>query len=107
MQHSSPQIELDPHTDLSDARRVAPSARCYNGAVANIEISSDVLDRIEAEAARRHVTPSEVITDLADSLPPVRSENGRAAPAFVAAGDSGTGISNRIDELLADGFGRT
>ena len=87
-------------------RRVAPSARCYDGVMANIEISSEVLDRIEAEAARRHVTPSEVITDLAESLPTVRSEDGRPAPAFVAAGESGTGISNRIDELLADGFGR-
>jgi len=88
-------------------RRIAASARCYDGAVANIEISSEVFDRIEAEAARRHIPPSEVITELADSLPPVRSESGRDAPAFVAAGESGAGISNRIDELLADGFGRT
>lgn len=75
--------------------------------MANIEISSEVLDRIEAEAARRHVSLSDVVTDLADSLPPVRSESERTAPAFVAAGESGAGISNRIDELLADGFGRS
>lgn len=74
--------------------------------MANIEISNDVLDRIEAEAARRHVTPSEVVTELVDTLPQVRSDNQRNAPAFVAAGESGAGISNRVDELLADGFGR-
>lgn len=79
----------------------------YYELMANIEISNEVLDRIEAEAARRHVTLSEVVTDLADSLPPVRSENGRTAPAFVAAGESGGGITDRIDELLADGFGRS
>lgn len=75
--------------------------------MANIEISNEVLDRIEAEAARRHVTLSEVVTDLAHSLPPVKTEDQRTTPAFVAAGDSGVGISNRIDELLADGFGRS
>lgn len=75
--------------------------------MANIEISSEVLDRIEAEAARRHVSLSDVVTELADSLPPVRSENGRTTPVFVAAGESSIGISNRIDELLAEGFGRS
>ncbi|WP_395161157.1 hypothetical protein [Ilumatobacter sp.] len=75
--------------------------------MANIEISNEVLDRIEAEAARRHMTLSEVITDLAHSLPPVQSPSGRTAPAFVAAGESGGGITDRIDELLADGFGRS
>jgi len=78
----------------------------YDETMANIEISNEVLDRIEAEAARRHVTLSDVVTELADSLPPVRSENGRTAPAFVAAGKSGGGITDKIDELLADGFGR-
>lgn len=75
--------------------------------MANIEISSEVLDRIEAEAARRHVTLAEIVNELADSLPPVRSENRRSAPAFVGAGESGGGITDRIDELLADGFGRS
>jgi hypothetical protein len=75
--------------------------------MANIEISSEVLDRIEAEAMRRHVSLSDVLADLADSLPPVRTENGRATPVFVAAGESDAGVSNRIDALLADGFGRS
>jgi hypothetical protein len=75
--------------------------------MANIEISSEVLDRIEAEAARRHVSPSDVLTELADSLPPAQTDGDRDTPAFVAAGSSGAGISNRIDELLADGFGRS
>lgn len=75
--------------------------------MANIEISSEVLDRIEAEAARRHVSASDVLAELADSLPPVQTDGNRVTPAFVAAGSSGVGISDRIDELLADGFGRS
>ncbi len=75
--------------------------------MANIEISSEVLDRIGAAAARRHISLADVITELADSLPPVRSESRRATPAFVAAGESSDGITDRIDELLADGFGRS
>lgn len=83
-----------------------PGGPSYADEMANIEISSEVLDRIEAEAARRRVTATEVIAELAGRLPPARSESGRAKPAFVAAGASGTGITDRIDELLADGFGR-
>ena len=75
--------------------------------MANIEISSEVLDRIEAEAGRRDIPLSDVLAELADGLPPVRAENGRATPAFVAAGASNSGITHRIDELLADGFGRS
>lgn len=74
--------------------------------MANIEISNETLDRIEAEAARRHVTLSEVVTELVDGLPPVRSDSERPSPVFVAAGESARGITDRIDELLADGFGR-
>ena len=75
--------------------------------MANIEISREVLDRIESEAARRGVSLSDMIAELADALPPVQADEDRATPAFVAAGESGAGISNRIDELLADGFGRS
>ena len=75
--------------------------------MANIEISNEVLDRIEAEATRRHISLAEVVTNLADSLPPIQPEDGRPAPAFVAAGESSGGITDRMDELLADGFGRS
>jgi hypothetical protein len=75
--------------------------------MANIDVPNEVLDRIEAEASRRHLTATEVVAELADQLPPVRTESDTRTPAFVAAGESSAGISNRIDELLADGFGRT
>jgi len=78
----------------------------YAAPMANIEVSSDVLDRIEAEASRRQVTATEVIAELADQLPPVRSASKSRAPSFVGAGASSSGITNRIYELLADGFGR-
>lgn len=75
--------------------------------MAKIEISSEVLDRIEAEAARRDIPLSDVLAELADSLPPAKTDNARTTPAFVAAGASDSGITHRIDELLADGFGRS
>lgn len=40
----------------------------------NIEISSEVLDRIEAEAERRDIALADVAAELADSLPPVGSD---------------------------------
>jgi hypothetical protein len=75
--------------------------------MANIEISCEVLDRIESEATRRDVSLADVLAELADALPTVRADDDRATPAFVGAGSSGAGIGNRIDELLADGFGRS
>ncbi len=73
--------------------------------MSNIEISDEVLDRIGAEAERRNVSRADVLTELAASLPP--THGGTRVPAFVAAGASESGITDRIDALLADGFGRS
>ena len=37
--------------------------------MANVEVSNDVLDRLEAEAARRRLTTTEVLAELAGRLP--------------------------------------
>lgn len=71
-----------------------------------VEIPAEALARLEAEAARRGVSIDVVIAELADTLP----EGGAVAPrrrlAFAGIGASGRGISDRVDDLLADGFGR-
>lgn len=73
----------------------------------NVELSDTVSVRLSAEAARRGVGIDEVIADLSQLLPPGdRSRSSSPKLAFIAAGASKTGITGRIDELLADGFGR-
>ncbi len=74
----------------------------------NVELSDAVSVRLSAEAARRGVGIDQVIADLAESLPPGFDPARPTSPtlAFIAAGQSKTGITGRIDELLADGFGR-
>jgi len=74
--------------------------------MANVEVSRDVHDRIEAEARRRGVSISDIVGELAERLPAREHHGDRPTPSFVAAGASDHGITNRIDELLADGFGR-
>jgi hypothetical protein len=74
--------------------------------MANIEVPSEFFDRIEAEASRLHLTATEAVAELADQLPLVRTESNTHAPAFGGAGASSNGITHRIDQLLADGFGR-
>jgi hypothetical protein len=72
----------------------------------SIDLPDEALARLRAEASRRGVSIDTVITELADQLPAEQPGTGRRSLAFVAAGASEHGITNRIDELLADGFGR-
>lgn len=70
-----------------------------------VELPTDALRRLEAEAVRRGMSIDEVLAELLAALPDEESGQ-RRNPAFVAIGESESGISSRIDELLADGFGR-
>ncbi|MBI2683844.1 MAG: hypothetical protein HYX33_00385 [Actinobacteria bacterium] len=71
----------------------------------NVDLPAEALRRLEVEAARRGVSIDVVIAELADTLP-AESKTGRRRLAIVGVGASGSGISHRIDEILADGFGR-
>ena len=72
-----------------------------------IELTADAQARLEAEAARRGITLDQLVADLAASLPSESGDEERSALTFLAAGASKAGITHRIDELLADGFGRS
>ncbi|MEQ8716930.1 MAG: hypothetical protein RIE08_04900 [Acidimicrobiales bacterium] len=70
-----------------------------------VELPVEALRRLEAEAARRGVSIDDVIAEFAAALP--AEPNGpRRNPAFVGVGASEYGITDRLDEVLADGFGR-
>lgn len=70
-----------------------------------VELPAEALRRLEAEANRRGISIDDVIAELAAALP-VESNGQRRNPAFVGIGASEHGITDRIDESLADGFGR-
>ncbi len=74
---------------------------------ASVELPDEIMSRIEAEATHCQLSVADVIARLTGHFP-VR-DDGREmdAPAFVGAGASATGITHQIDELLADGFGRS
>lgn len=71
-----------------------------------VELPADVLARLRAEAARRGVSIDELIAELADRLPAGDPPPARHRLAFVAAGASRDGITTRLEQTMADGFGR-
>lgn len=70
-----------------------------------VDLPTEVITRLRAEAARRGVTIEEVIADLADRLP-TDTTSTQGTLAFVAAGASTDGITPGMEQALADGFGR-
>jgi hypothetical protein len=71
-----------------------------------VDLSDEALVRLRAEAARRGTSIDEVIAELVAQLPPEATAAPGRKLAFVAAGASRSGVTDRIDDLLADGFGR-
>jgi hypothetical protein len=70
-----------------------------------VDLPPEALRRLEAEAARRGVSIDEVIAQLVAKLP-VDPGRTRRRAAFVAIGSSEHGITERMNETLAEGFGR-
>jgi plasmid stability protein len=72
-----------------------------------VNVPDGVARRLEAAAAARGVTAEELAAEvLADNVPDVDEAPRRRRLSFVGIGASKHGTSHRIDELLADGFGR-
>lgn len=76
-----------------------------HGVSVTVDLPSEVVARLRAEAARRGVTIEVVIAELADQLP-TAMDSTRSTLAFVAAGASAGGITSHMEQSLADGFGR-
>lgn len=70
-----------------------------------VELPDDALRKLTAEATRRGVSIAAIIAEFAAALPGEPASPKRKL-AFVGMGASKSGITHRIDELLADGFGR-
>jgi hypothetical protein len=69
-----------------------------------VDLPPETLRRLEAEAERRGLSIDDVIAQLVAKLP-VGSGRTPRRPAFVAIGASEHGITDRIDDTLAEGFG--
>lgn len=87
--------------------RGSHDSRTLDSVTVRIELTADARRRLEAEAARRGITVDELVADLAASLPGESDDQEQPALTFLAAGASKAGITHRIDELLADRFGRS
>ncbi|HQZ34270.1 MAG TPA: hypothetical protein PK020_07580 [Ilumatobacteraceae bacterium] len=73
----------------------------------NVNVSDDVVRRLEAVAHARGVTVEELAAEvLTENAPHVDAEPRRRHLSFARIGASEQGISHQVDELLADGFGR-
>jgi hypothetical protein len=90
----------------SSSCQVADAASTLMTMPVTIELPADAHARLDAEAARRGITLDELIAQLAEHLPVQPTETPQRKLAFLAAGASKAGISDQIDELLQDGFGR-
>jgi plasmid stability protein len=72
-----------------------------------VNIPDDAADLLRAAAADRGVSPDELAAEvLVQHLPPRPHSTPRRKLALAAIGGSGTGLTHRIDEMLADGFGK-
>lgn len=70
-----------------------------------VELPEEAIRRLQAEASRRGVSVEQLIAELASELPAEES-GARRRPAFVGVGASESGTTDRIEEILAEGFGR-
>jgi hypothetical protein len=72
-----------------------------------LDLSDEVLARLQREADRRGVSLDAVVAELASALPTESESDGRSRLGFVALGASTDGRSAAdADEILAEGFGR-
>lgn len=72
-----------------------------------LDLPDEVVARLRSEAEHRGVTFEQLITELAGALPTRNDDRSVPRLAFVASGASKSGITDKIDDLLADGFGRS
>jgi hypothetical protein len=77
-----------------------------HGVSVTLDLSAEVVARLQGEATRRGVSIDEVIAELAARLPADATPVPRRTLAFLGAGASAAGITTCLDETLAEGFGR-
>jgi hypothetical protein len=75
--------------------------------VATIRVPDELALRLEAAAVAGGTTADALATELLEGHLPDDTPRPRRAPRLVGTGASGSGTSHRIDEMLAEGFGRT
>ena len=96
--------------DGGDRQPGGKVSRCFYtwGMSVTVELSAEVLARLEAEAARRGVPMESLISETLERDFPARGSKGtKPKLGFVGMGTSRTGRTAReADDMLAEGFGR-
>lgn len=80
----------------------------YDGMMpVTLDLSDEVLARLQREADRRGVSLDAVVAELASALPTAPESDGRKRLGFVGLGVSTDGRrAADADEILAEGFGQ-
>ncbi len=71
-----------------------------------LHVPDELARKLEVAAAARGTTADALATELLEGHV-LDTAGERSKLAFVGIGASGDGISHQIDELLAEGFGRS
>jgi hypothetical protein len=71
-----------------------------------VPLSDEAAARVSAAAAARGVSVAEVVEELTATLAAPANSGSRRRLALAGFGATAHGITTRIDEDLADGFGR-
>ena len=76
----------------------------------SVELPDGLAAKVATEASKRGVTPDAIVVEAVEhALAPPSSHaisGGRRRLALSGIGSSTFGLSDRIDELMAEGFGR-
>ena len=77
----------------------------------SVELPDGLAAKVATEASKRGVTPDAVVVEAVEHALAAPSSSdaisgGRRRLALSGIGSSTSGLSDRIDELMAEGFGR-
>ena len=100
-------LRPDPLTERANPTETPASATCRLAHMSTISVPDELARRLEAAAVARGTTADALATELLeghvlDDIPP-----SRRSLRLIGIGASDGGTSDRIDELLAGGFGRS
>ena len=73
-------------------------------AMVMLSVSEQTAERLQVAAAARGVSPAEIVDELVAGLPDTRDPIRRRL-ALAGIGETTHGITSRIEEQLAEGFG--
>ena len=75
--------------------------------MSTLTVPDELHRKLKAAASARGTTADALATELLEGHVPEHPAVPRRRPRLLGIGASGTGTTHRIDELLAEGFGKS